>query len=198
MKYSPKILCVSLPGPQWIMVRSVLKKADLEHVMSRNDMDSMLAQHYYDLVIMHSGCGESFIEHEMDNKKFRVPVLNISESHMDRLPDDVEKVLTEEFSPDWSFFETSFPDDEQVMRLLKLEMKREFSHFEENIFTSFKNKDFKNLHKSIHRVQTVCEQLKLYPFLRLFYFCRQIEDFDKAGALEQRMTQMLTLFSRNL
>ena len=197
-EYNARILCVAIPEALVLAAKSTMHTAEVEYMSGGKDVATTLSEQYYDLVIMDSENKNIFIKNQSGKKGIPVPVLNAKELSDDRFVSEIEKTIVSGLLPDWSFFEATFPDDPKMLPLLKLEMKKEFLYFEDSILIAFKTKDSRMMHKAIHRVETVCEQLRLYAFLRLFYFLRQTNNFDEVISLEARTRQLVKVIMSDL
>lgn len=197
-EYEPHLLCVNLSESLIIKLTSFFSGASIEFLHDPANINTLISRSFFDLAILKEGSDTSFvIGNEAMETSVTLPAISAALREPDQLVKEAKEIMESDLSPDWSFFEATFPDDPHVVQLLKSEMKREFAYFEETFLLAFDKKDSKAIRKAIHRVKVVCEQLKLNSFLRAFYFCRLLNDFENSEPIKRRMNHILhALYAR--
>lgn len=192
--YSARVLCVGLPDMSLKVVEHALTKAGIVQQISLDPSDAVqkIADLYFDFVIIDASSSAICDQLKTIAERYAsIPILDITEfAGHHQIGAEIDKILIDEIGPNWKFFEAAFPDDPNVVASLRVELKKELEYFGEGFQLAFEKADKNALRDAIHRIEVVCEQLRLKALLRLFYYLRKVTAFEEA--------QYLKVHTRNL
>jgi hypothetical protein len=200
--YSARVLCVGLPDMSLKVVEHALTKTDSVAQISLDPSDAVqkIAGLYFDVVIIDASSSALCDQlKEITERYASIPILDITEfAGHHQIGAEIDRILIDEIGPNWKFFESAFPDDPNVVSSLRVELKKELEYFGEGFHHAFEKGDKAALRDAIHRIEVVCEQLRLKAFLRLFYYLRKIDIFREAEYLKVHTGKLIANITSRL